>query len=341
MNVTIIDVAKKAGVSPSTVSRVISGSTRISAATTKKVKAVMEDLGYHPNLMAKNLVSRTTMTIGLLLPRNADEAFLDIFFSEVTRGILSKATRAGYDLLLKTGKSEQEELEAVTRLVRGRRVDGIILLQSRLDDTVIRYLQQESFPFVLIGRDPERPDILSVDNDNVQAAYDVTRHLLELGHRRIGYASGPLELVVSADRHEGYRRALGEAGIEPQHSWFVSAELVRTDSTSAVRALMEGPDRPTALVVMDDLLAFSLLNSLSELGYSVPEDMAVFGFNDNPMSPVSSPPISSVDIGVYYLGLEAAGLLLRSVKGEQPEERRVIVSHRLIPRESSQPIKVT
>ncbi|OXM13670.1 LacI family DNA-binding transcriptional regulator [Paenibacillus herberti] len=341
MNVTIIDVAKKAGVSPSTVSRVISGSTRISAATTKKVKIVMEDLGYHPNLMAKNLVSRTTMTIGLLLPRNADEAFLDIFFSEVTRGILSKATRAGYDLLLKTGKSEQEELEAVTRLVKGRRVDGIILLQSRLDDTVIRYLQQESFPFVLIGRDRERPDILTVDNDNVQAAYDVTRHLLELGHRRIGYASGPLELVVSADRHEGYRRALEEAGIEPQPGWFVSTELVRADSTSAVRALMDRPDRPTALVVMDDLLAFSLLNSLSELGYSVPEDMAVFGFNDNPMSPVSSPPISSVDIGVYHLGLEAAGLLLRSVKGEQPEQRRVIVPHRLIPRESSQPIKVT
>ncbi|MGN7455690.1 LacI family DNA-binding transcriptional regulator [Paenibacillus pasadenensis] len=337
MNVTIIDVAKKAGVSPSTVSRVISGSTRISAATTEKVKAVMEELGYHPNLMAKNLVSRTTMTIGLLLPRNADEAFLDIFFSDVTRGILSQATRAGYDLLLKTGRSEQEELEAVTRLAKGRRVDGIILLQSRRDDTVIRYLQQEKFPFVLIGRDPERPDILTVDNDNVQGAYDVTRHLLELGHRRIGYASGPLDLVVSADRYEGYRKALDESGIQPDPSWLVSADRIRADSTAAVRALMERPERPTALVVMDDLLAFTLLGTLSELGYSVPGDMAVFGFNDNPMSPVSTPPISSVDIGVYQLGLQAAGLLLKSIKGEAIEQRRVIVPHRLIPRESSQP----
>ncbi|MCM3748750.1 LacI family transcriptional regulator [Paenibacillus pasadenensis] len=335
MNITIIDVAKKAGVSPSTVSRVISGSTRISAATSQKVKAVMEELGYHPNLMAKNLVSRTTMTIGLLLPRNADEAFLDIFFSEVTRGILSKATRAGYDLLLKTGKSEQEELDAVNRLVKGRRVDGIILLQSRLDDNVIRFLQKEKFPFVLIGRDPELPDILTVDNDNVQSAYDVTKHLLDRGHSRIGYASGPLELVVSADRHEGYRQALSEAGIEPPPGWFVNAELLRADSTAAVRELMESPGRPTALVVMDDLLAFGILNSLSELGYSVPGDMAVFGFNDNPMSPLSSPPVSSVDIGVYDLGLEAAGLLLRSIKGEPIEQRRVIVPHRLIPRESS------
>ncbi|QJC51093.1 LacI family transcriptional regulator [Paenibacillus albicereus] len=337
MNVTIIDVAKKAGVSPSTVSRVISGSTRISAATTEKVKAVMEELGYHPNLMAKNLVSRTTMTIGLLLPRNADEAFLDLFFSEVTRGILSQATRAGYDLLLKTGKSEQEELEAVTRLAKGRRVDGIILLQSRRDDTVIRYLLQEKFPFVLIGRDPERPDILSVDNDNVQGAYDVTRHLLELGHRRIGYAGGPLELVVSSDRYEGYRRALAESGIEPDPRWVFGADLIRQDSTAAVRALMEQPERPTALVVMDDLLAFSLLGSLSELGWSVPGDMAVFGFNDNPMSPVSTPPVSSVDIGVYQLGLQAAGLLLKSIKNEEIAERRVIVPHRLLPRESSQP----
>lgn len=335
MNVTIIDVAKKAGVSPSTVSRVISGSTRISAATSQKVKAVMEELGYHPNLMAKNLVSRTTMTIGLLLPRNADEAFLDIFFSEVTRGILSKATRAGYDLLLKTGKSEQEELEAVNRIVKGRRVDGIILLQSRLDDNVIRFLQKEKFPFVLIGRDPGLPDILTVDNDNVQSAYDVTKHLLDRGHSRIGYASGPLELVVSADRHEGYRQALSEAGIDPQPGWFVNAELLRADSTAAIRELMESPGRPTALVVMDDLLAFGILNSLSELGYSVPGDMAVFSFNDNPMSPLSSPPVSSVDIGVYDLGLEAAGLLLRSIKGEPIEQRRVIVPHRLIPRESS------
>ncbi len=336
MNITIIDVAKAAGVSPSTVSRVISGSTRISAATSKKVKEIMEELGYHPNAMAKNLVSRTTMTIGLLLPRNADEAFLDIFFPEVTRGILSQANRSGYDLLLKTGMTECEEVEAVTKLVKGRRVDGIILLQSRSKDAVVRFLHEEKFPFVLIGRTPEFTDIMTVDNDNRQAAYDVTRHLLQQGHTRIGFVGGPLEMVVSSDRFDGYRSAMQEAGIEPRPDWYhIEASKLKDDGYRVMSMLMGTPERPTALVVMDDLVAFGILSSLSELGYNVPQDMAIFGFNNNPMSPVSSPPVSSVDIGVYQLGFTAAQALVGALKGQPQERERTIVPHRLIARESS------
>lgn len=141
----------------------------------------MADLGYHPNVMAKSLVSKVSNTVAVLLHRPAEELFLNLFFSEVMRGLVTQASRAGFDLLMTTGATEQEELEAITRLVKGKRVDGVILLYSRRNDPIVSFLEELQFPFVLIGRSEEHPDILSVNNDNVQAAYDATRHLIDQG----------------------------------------------------------------------------------------------------------------------------------------------------------------
>ncbi|SDD05328.1 transcriptional regulator, LacI family [Paenibacillus sp. UNCCL117] len=335
MNVTIIDVAKKAGVSPSTVSRVLSGHSRISPATVQKVKEIMEELGYHPNAMAKSLVSKTTQTLGLLLPRSAEELFLNQFFSEVVRGVISQATRSGYDLMMTTGISEREEIEAVTKLVRGRRVDGVILLYSRNSDPVIDFLKEQNFPFVLIGRSEDHPDILSVDNDNVQASYDVAKHLIAQGHRRIGFVSGPPNLIVSRDRLAGYKKAIDDAGLEFHNEWIVEGDFLQESGYRAMSFFMALPDRPTALVVMDDLVAFGVLHGLTELGYKVPRDLAVIGFNNIPMSELSSPPISSVDIGIYQLGYTASQTLIRFVKGESIHHNRIVIPHRLVLRESS------
>jgi len=143
-------------------------------------------------------------------------------------------------------------------------------------------------------------------------------------------------MVVSSDRFEGYRSAMQEAGIEPRPDWYhIEASKLKDDGYRVMSMLMGTPERPTALVVMDDLVAFGILSSLSELGYNVPQDMAIFGFNNNPMSPVSSPPVSSVDIGVYQLGYTAAQALVGALKGQPQERRRTIVPHRLIARESS------
>ncbi|WP_159882690.1 LacI family DNA-binding transcriptional regulator [Paenibacillus puerhi] len=335
MNVTIIDVAKKAGVSPSTVSRVLSGHSRISPATVRKVKEIMEELGYHPNAMAKSLVSKTTQTLGLLLPRSAEELFLNQFFSEVVRGVISQATRSGYDLMMTTGISEREEVEAVTKLVRGRRVDGVILLYSRNSDPVIDFLKEQNFPFVLIGRSEDHPDILSVDNDNVQAAYDVAKHLIAQGHKRIGFVSGPPNLIVSRDRLTGYKKAIDDAGLDFHNEWIVEGDFLQESGYRAMSFFMALPERPTALVVMDDLVAFGVLRGLTELGYKVPRDLAVIGFNNIPMSELSSPPISSVDIGIYQLGYTASQTLIRSVKGEAIHHNRTLIPHRLVLRESS------
>lgn len=334
MAVTIKDVAKKAGVSPSTVSRVMSNHPRISRETSRKVKEIMAELGYHSNIMARSLVSSKTYTLGMLLPRPAEELFQNHFFAENIRGITTQASRKGYDVLMTCGNSELDELEAVTRLVRGRRVDGVILLQSRKNDPIIAFLKSEAFPFVLIGHH-EDTDILSVDNDNVQASYDATVHLITQGHERIGFVSGPPNLSVSQDRLTGYKKALEDNGIQLEHDWVMEGEFLQESGYRAMSFFMNLPNRPTALVVIDDIVTFGIVRGLAELGYKVPQDLSLVSFNNIALSELSSPPLSSIDIGIYQLGYMASQLLIRQIQDDKPQQLRTIVPHRLIVRESS------
>ncbi|MFC4303956.1 LacI family DNA-binding transcriptional regulator [Cohnella boryungensis] len=333
--VTIKDIARLAGVSPSTVSRVVSNHPRISEETSRKVKRIMDEQGYHPNVMAKSLVSKTTHTLGILLPRPAEELFRNDFFGEVLRGIVTQATRMGYDLLMTTATSEQDELGTISRLVRGRRVDGIVLLSSRRDDPLIAYLNEEQFPFVLIGRSESHPDILMVDNDNVRAAYDAASHLIAQGHERIGFVSGPNNLTLSHDRLRGYEQALAEASLPKRPEWIVEGEFLQESGFRAMSLVMSLPERPTALVVIDDNVAFGVLRGLAELGYGVPDDICLVSFNNIPLSELASPPISSVDIGTYQLGYSAVQSLLHLLQGERIHHNPIVIPHRLIVRESS------
>ncbi|MBP2001564.1 DNA-binding LacI/PurR family transcriptional regulator [Paenibacillus shirakamiensis] len=337
MAVTIKDVAKKAGVSPSTVSRVLSNHPRISAQTSHKVKEIMEQLGYHPNIMAKSLVSKTTESICIILPKPAEELFSNLFFMELIRGIVTQANRSGFDVLISSGANEKEEVEAVARLLKGRRVDGAILLYSRKDDPVIEFLHQNDYPFVVIGRSEDYDDVLSVDTDNVQASYDATKHLITMGHERIGFVSGPPNLTVSQDRLKGYQNALADANLEMRQEWIVEGEFVQDSGYRAMSFIMSLPNRPTALVVVDDMVSFGILRGLHELNFKVPDDVCLVSFNNITMAELSSPPISSIDIGIYQLGYTASQLLIQNIQnnGDTIYQTRQIIPHRLMIRESS------
>ncbi|USB33668.1 LacI family DNA-binding transcriptional regulator [Paenibacillus sp. YPG26] len=337
MAVTIKDVAKKAGVSPSTVSRVLSNHPRISTQTSTKVKEIMEQLGYHPNIMAKSLVSKTTESICIILPKPAEELFSNLFFMELIRGIVTQANRSGYDVLLSSGANEKEEVEAVARLLKGRRVDGAILLYSRNDDPVIEFLHENKYPFVIVGRSNDHPDALSVDTDNVQAAYDATKHLISMGHERIGFVSGPPNLTVSQDRMKGYQKALVDAGLEMRPEWIVEGEFLQDSGYRAMSFIMSLPNRPTALVVVDDMVSFGVLRGLHELNFKVPDDICLVSFNNITLSELSTPPISSIDIGIYHLGYTASQMLIQNIQnGEDTNyQTRQIIPHRLMIRESS------
>ncbi|UII56965.1 LacI family DNA-binding transcriptional regulator [Cytobacillus spongiae] len=335
MGVTIKDVAKLAKVAPSTVSRVIANNPRISEKTKQKVRAAMEQLGYHPNFIARSLASQSTQAIGLVMPSSTDVVFQNPFFPTVLRGISEAAHERQYALHMTTGKTEEEIYDGVIQMVQGRRVDGLVLLYSKVEDPVLNYLQDRDFPFVVVGKPFKHEETIShVDNDNFRAAKDVTNYLLQLGHEQIAFVGGNVNLVVTVDRVLGYEKALREAKIPFRNEYIVHEKFLKEGGQEAVRELLLLDKPPTALVVADDLMAIGILNTLTELGIQVPEDISVVGFNNVLLAEMSRPPLTSVDINIFDLGYHATKTLIQLVENPNEPVKRMIVSHRIIKRSS-------
>jgi DNA-binding LacI/PurR family transcriptional regulator len=336
MAVTIKDVAKLANVAPSTVSRVIANSPRISQKTKDKVREAMEKLGYHPNFNARSLANKSTNTIGIVMPSSANKAFQNPFFPEVMRGISTKAHQEGFGLYLSTGQTEDEIFEEVVHMVQGGRVDGIILLYSRINDRIMPYLQQQNFPFVLIGR-PHGDyfqGITYVNNDNYKAAKTVTEYLLLLGHHHIAFIGGELDFVVTVDHKKGYEQALQNANLPLNAEYVVFQQELQEGGQDAIIQLMSLTQPPTALVVSDDIMTFGVMRMLSEMGIRVPDDISIVSFNNVLISELSSPPMSTVDINIFGLGFEATNLVIEKIKLPSLEPKNVIIPHKLIKRQT-------
>jgi DNA-binding LacI/PurR family transcriptional regulator len=335
VNATIKDVAKRANVAASTVSRVLSGNERISKETQQRVRQAMEELGYYPNLTAKNLVKKNVEIIGVIMPRSAEDLFVNPFFPEVVRGIQVYAQENNYDLLMATGNDEEREKKTVERIIYGKRVDGVILLCSRVSDRLIEQLDDKKFPFVVIGKPLTRPHVNWVDNDNIKASYEVTKHLLRMGHRRIGFISGSLDFVVSLDRLDGYKTALEGEDLSFERELVIYGEFDRESGRRAFQELLSMEKRPTAVIAVDDVVALGLSLAAQELGFQIPNDLCIVSFNNTMMSELSYPGISSVDIGIYDLGYNAAKLLIEQIKNPESESKQIIIPSRLIVRNSS------
>ncbi len=333
MAVTIKDVAKLAKVAPSTVSRVIANNPRISEKTKKKVREAMDELGYHPNFIARSLASQSTQAIGLVMPSSTDVVFQNPFFPTVLRGLSEGAHEKHYALYMTTGKTDNEILDGVTQMVQGGRVDGVVLLYSKIEDKVLMYLQERGIPFVVIGKPFKHvEEITHVDNDNFRATKEVTEYLIQLGHDHIAFVGGNLNLVVTVERLLGYEKALREAGISVNDEYIVHEEFLREGGQEAVRELLSLKVPPTALVVADDLMALGVLNTLDELGIKVPEDISIISFNNVLVSEMSRPPLTSVDINIFDLGFEAARSLIQKIENPKEPIKRIIIPHQIVKR---------
>ncbi|HEY4553693.1 MAG TPA: LacI family DNA-binding transcriptional regulator [Bacillaceae bacterium] len=338
MAVTIKDVAKHANVAPSTVSRVIANNPRISEKTKKRVRESMKKLGYHPNFIARSLASQSTEVLGLVMPGSADIIFQNPFFSNVLRGLSESAHEKHYALQMTTGKTDDEIYEGVIQMVNGGRVDGIILLNSRVDDKLMEYLRLRDFPFVVIGKPYKHAEeITHVDNDNFRAAKEATEYLVELGHERVAFIGGNMDLVVTVERLLGYEKALRESGIELVNEYVIHQEFLREGGRDAVSELMKLEKPPTALMVADDLMALGVLNTLDDMGISVPEDISIVSFNNVLFSEMAKPPLTSVDINIFTLGYEAAKNLILKIDNPAEPVKRIIVPHKLVVRTSTGP----
>ena len=207
MRTTIKDVAKLAGVSPSTVTRVIQNSTAISQKTKDAVQNAIKELNYHPNLMARNLVSNYTQVIGLILPEDSDVFYQNPFFPQVLRGISQVAAENGYAIQISIGSNDKQRMDNLSQLIYGKRVDGIIFLYSKTNDPLVEFAAQQNFPFLILGK-ALSSFVSLVDNDNIQAGFEATTYFINKGYKRIGFVAGNKELFVSQERYEGYKKAL-------------------------------------------------------------------------------------------------------------------------------------
>lgn len=330
---TIKDVAQAAGVAASTVSRVLSGSSRISPETHEKVRATMRELNYHPNAIARSLARKSTHTLGLVISRPAEQAFANPFFPEVLRGIGSAVQAEGYNLMLTMTASPQEERSACMRLLRQRRVDGVILTSVRMSDRLIDDLVKEEFPFVLIGRVPDHRPVNWVNNDNVAVGAMAVEHLLSKGHRRIGLINGSREMVVTHDRRQGYENALTAAGVPIRPEYVEDGSFTREGGYRAMQALLGLAEPPTAVFCTDDAMAVGALTALQAVGRT--RTVALVGTNDDPLTALLDPPLSTIRIPVFDLGAIAARTLIDQLAHKTAGPIRVILPSQLVARESS------
>lgn len=332
MNVTIKEVAKLANVSPSTVSRVIADSPKISEETKKNVYKAMETLKYRPNAIARSLANKSTRTLGIILPSNDENLFNNPFFIQAMKGISIYAQKKGYYIMYTHSGNENDSLNIVMDYINSKWVDGIILLTAMENDKCISYLKKSNSPFVVIGRPESTQDTLWVDNDNFQAMYSVVNYLIDKGHSSIGFIGGPHQYNVTKDRLDGYKRSLDIHGISVDEKLIMSvSDFSETCGYEAMKELM-AHKTPTAVVTTDDLIAYGVLKVIKE---NKDLDIEVVGFNNTPLASYQTPPLSSVDINAEKLGYYAAKLLIEKLEKVEGTVNHYIVETKLIEREST------
>ena len=335
---TISDVARLAGVSPSTVSRTCSDHPSISRQTKEKVRRAMVQLGYEPNFQATSLATQNSRTFGILLPPLEYEAYQKNFYLEAIRGIGLFCNQKQYTNTILTGQSDEELLQSVQSMVKSGRVEGFILLYAREDDPILAYLQAEGVLYVLIGQSKkDLEDTIYVNNDNIQACRELTSMLIEMGHRRIAYISDEWQHNYAQDRKSGYLLAMTEHQLPIRPEYILESSGLPEENDGKLTALFSLPQRPTAIVASDDVLAMALERVVLSLGLRIPQDLSIAAFNDSLFSRLACPQLTSVNINAQQLGIEAASQIINHIENPDLLAAKIIVPHRSIRRASCCP----
>jgi LacI family transcriptional regulator len=330
--VTIFDIARAAGVSYSTVSRVATNFDRVNPETRRRVLEIMEELGYVPNLHARSLARGKSQIIGLLVHTLGSE-----YIGEIIRGIDEELSEVGYDLMLyTTHRQKGKEAQYVATITRGL-ADGLLLVVPMGREAYLDALREVNFPHVLVDEDGAPGESPSVGTTNRRGAYDAIRYLLEQGHRRIGFISDVFTLNTAIERLKGYRAALSEYGVEYDPALVQEADFVKPQTRSLTENLLALPEPPTAILTSTDPVAFSVVEILREHGLEVPKDMSVVGFDDIPHASLVYPRLTTVHEPLYEMGKTAAKVLLEQINNVDTLSRRIQLETHLVIRDSCAP----
>ncbi|AKV87366.1 LacI family transcriptional regulator [Microbacterium sp. CGR1] len=326
---TIEEVASAAGVSRSTVSRVVNGSTAVSPEALESVKRAIEELSYVPNRAARSLASRQTHAIALIVPEDTTRFFGDPFFAAIVAGITG-ALR-GSDYLLNLLIASDDPGDKMTSFVRNGGVDGALIVSHHTSDAFIDRVA-DAVPVVWGGRPVRiREGDYVVDVDNVAGARTATQHLIETGRTRIATISGPITMVSSVDRVQGFRGALADAGLSPFAE--EAGDYSEASGADAARRILAA-GRPDAIFVASDLMARGALTALRSAGIRVPEDVALVGFDDSSVALSTDPPLTTMRQPMYAQGEAMAGVLLSRLGGRDPAHTTILPTE-LVVRASS------
>jgi DNA-binding LacI/PurR family transcriptional regulator len=319
---TIRDVAKRAGVSISTVSRTVNGGVFVEEGTRDKVRNAIEELGYQPNYLAKGLKVGKTNAICLLIP-----SIRNYSINILARGVEDASRKNGFTLILCNTDEDKEIEQIYIEKMLSNWVDGIVYCTATRHSDVLEFLDKNNYPVVLALREyTEKFDTFCVDN--FKGGYIATQYLIEKGFKRIGILSGRLDLDLYSDRLKGYQKALDDYGIPFRESYVISAkecEKVNIRFTPKIDKVMNGKEEPDSFFATGDLIAVNAINELRKIGLSVPKDIPIIGFDDIDISPMTYPALTTVSQPLYEIGLKATERLIkriRNVENVEPETVR-------------------
>jgi LacI family transcriptional regulator len=325
MKPTIMDVAARAGVSKATVSRVLNQNPQVKGEIRDRVLRAIEELGYRPSAIARNLATSRSNVIGLILPDITNP-----YFPFIARGIEDAAHQLGYSLFISnTDNDPKLEQDYINKMVE-QQVGGIVLISSALDVAAVRQLTELKTPIVLCDRLIDGTPFDSVSIDNHKAAYEAVCYLISRGHKRIAHLAGPRNIQSSENRRAGYLSAMRDANLEP----YISTGTFSFESGVELMGTVIDEFKPTALFASNDLLALGAMQEIIRRGMRIPEDIAVIGCDDILFGKMSRPQLSTISIPVYQMGVTAVQLLENQMTGGREGTVKKILEHKLIHRES-------
>jgi LacI family transcriptional regulator len=328
----INDVAKRAGVAPITVSRVINNSGYASEATRKRVEEAIAELGYVPNTLARGLRSKRTNTLALLMTDITNP-----FFTLIARGVEDAASESGYTVIFcNTDESESKE-QKYTQILVQQQVDGVLLVPACSNPKSVEFLQSKDIPVVLLDRSVPGASADLVRCDSRNGAYQLIKYLIALGHTRISIITGPPGVSTSEDRVVGYQQALTEAGLS-EHERIYYGSFTQSSGYELTMQTLTASERPTALFGTNNFISIGIMKALRDSGVKVPEDIAVVGFDDLPTALIVDPFLTVAAQPAYEMGQKAAALLITRLSSDTPEtSKEIILPTKIIKRQSSGP----
>ena len=335
---TIHDIARKLNLSASTVSRALKENPVISEATRNKVKRIAEEMGYRPNILAANLRTKRTNTIGVIVPLINRH-----FFSSVISGIEDVAYNRGFAVTISQSNDNLEKENKIARALFANRVDGLILSIGMETNTIdhLKLFSERNIPIVFFDRIVDEIEAHKIVVDDYGGSFRATQHLISQGAKNIAHIGGPLHLKIYEFRQNGYFDALKETGLKIDNSLIVNNSLSREEGTLAIKKLMQNKIKPDAIFCANDTTALSVIIYLKQMGINVPDDIAVVGFSNEPFSEVVTPSISTIKQPGFEIGQKAAQLLIQQIlhEDEEPDYKTIVMPTELIIRESSKRTK--